>query len=257
MRSRPRIPAVLSRVGREDGGYTLIELLIATAIGLIVTTSAFMLLEFTTNDVSRITTRVHVTQAGRVALERLMMKLHSTCVAPLINPIVTGSSSTTLRFISESGSEPSLATVRLREVVYTPAAGKSEGTLVEKSWLSTGGNPPEYTFNEKATPTTRALLTGVRQTEAIPVFQYYRYYQESDPGAILGELNPNPMTSPLKIKEAEAVTKVTVSFTLAPEGKESATFNGDGPVALEDSAVLRLSPSSSSAGIPNFPCSQS
>ena len=48
---------------------------------------------------------------------------------------------------------------------------------------------------------------------------------------------------------------MTVSFTLAPEGKESVSFNDDRPVALEDSAVLRLAPSSEKPR-PNLPCSE-
>jgi hypothetical protein len=231
------------------------------AMGIIVTLAAFSLLDFTRSDVSRITDRAHVDQTGRVALENIMLQLHSACVAPTVEPIYPGSTATTIKFISESSplntyKEPvsSLSTVRLRQIIYTPAAGKSEGTLTEKSWPSSG-KAPNYIFNENEAPTERKLLTGVQQTESVPIFQYYRYYRESDTGAKLGQLNPNPMTA-LVEAEAEVIAKVTVSFTLAPEGHESAFAKGDRAVALEDSAILRLAPSSEASGNPNYPCTQ-
>jgi prepilin-type N-terminal cleavage/methylation domain-containing protein len=248
---------------RGERGFTLIELLVAMAMGIIIILAAFSLLDFTTRDVSRITSRTQVDQTGRVALEKLMLQLHSTCVAPTVNPIYPKSTSTVLRFISESSplntfKEPvsSLSTVRLREIVYTPASGKTEGTLTEKSWPSTGTSP-NYVFNENAAPTERKLLTGVTQTASEPVFRYYRYYREGDTGAKLGQINPNPVAVPLeKELESEIVSKVTVSFTLAPEGQESAFAKGDRAVALEDSAILRLAPSSEASSNPNYPCSQ-
>jgi prepilin-type N-terminal cleavage/methylation domain-containing protein len=252
---------------RGERGFTLIELLVAISLGIIITLAAFSLLDFTTRDVSRITSRAQVDQTGRVALEKLMLQLHSACVARTINPIQPKSSSTVLRFISESSplnanKEPvsSLSSVRLREITYTPASGKTEGTITEKSWPSTGISP-EYKFNEKEAPTERKLLTGVSQTEvskeSLPIFRYYRYYKEGDAGVKLGQLNPTAVAVPLKEeKESELIAQVTVSFTLTPEGQESAFAKGDRAVALEDSAVLRLSPSSEASNNPNYPCSQ-
>ena len=72
---------------RSERGFTLIELLIAMALGLVVSLAAFSILEFTTSDVSRITNRAHVDQTGRVALEKIMLQLHSACVAVTITPI--------------------------------------------------------------------------------------------------------------------------------------------------------------------------
>ncbi len=254
---------------RGERGYTLIELLVAMVLGLVISMAAFGLLEFTTSDVSRITDRAHVDQTGRVALEKIMLQLHSACVAPTVTPVLPGSNEKIIKFISETSpvnkySEPvsALSTVRLHEIIYTPAAGKTEGTLTEKSWPSFGESP-EYKFNEAELPTERKLITGVRQSinpetkAVVPVFQYYRYYQTGDAGAKFGQLNPTPTPVPLvKEVEAEKIAKVTMSFTLAPEGKESATFGNDRPVVLEDSAILRLAPSSEASGSPNLPCSQ-
>jgi prepilin-type N-terminal cleavage/methylation domain-containing protein len=268
------------RVSGEQG-YTLVELLVAMALGLIVSLAAFSVLEFTTNDVTRVNNRAHVDQTGRVALEKIILQLHSACVAVTVNPVLPKSTGTAIKFISETSplnahEEPlsELATVRLHEIIYTPAGSGKEGTLTEKSWPSYG-TTPEYTFkNTTETPTERKLLTGVTESvsektgEKIPVFQYFRYYESSDTEvklgkASLGELDPVAMENSTMAKEktaketeAEKVAKVTVSFTLAPEGKEGAFAKGDQPVALEDSAIFRLAPSSEAAEHPNLPCTQ-
>jgi prepilin-type N-terminal cleavage/methylation domain-containing protein len=250
-----------------EAGYTLIEMLIAMAVGSVVILAAFGLLRFTTNDVSRISARVHVDQRGRLALEKLMLELHSACVAPTVVPIRLKSKATELRFVSEYSplnkeAEPiptsELSTVRLRHIVFTPPAGNVQGTLVEEWWPSTG-TAPNYKFNESATPTKVKLLTGVQETETqtgtkIPIFQYYRYYKESDREPVYGKLDPNAITEVTSESEAKYITKVSVAFTLAPEGRESANFANDRPVALEDSAIFRLAPASETPDTANLAC---
>jgi prepilin-type N-terminal cleavage/methylation domain-containing protein len=181
-------------LGDEDG-FTLIELLVSMLIGLVVSLAAFSILEFTTSDVSRITERAHVDQTGRVALEKIMLQLHSTCVAVTVNPVQSKSKETDIKFISETSSlnthsEPvsALSTVRMHEITFSSA----KSTLVERSWPSTSASvSPSYKFNEaeaktKGELTERTLLTKVRQTEVfneitkvteqVPIFRYYRYY---------------------------------------------------------------------------------
>ena len=137
----------------DERGYTLIEMVIAMAVGSVVILAAFALLRFTTSDVSRVTARVHVDQNGRLALEKIMLELHSDCVAPTVIPIKEKSSENELRFVSayspvNEHEEPvsSLSTVRLHHIVYTPPTSKVQGTLIDESWPSSGESP-HYKFN--------------------------------------------------------------------------------------------------------------
>ncbi|MGO9319302.1 MAG: PilW family protein [Solirubrobacteraceae bacterium] len=246
-------------------GYTLIELLISMALAIVVTLAAFAILDFTTNDVSRVTERVHVDQAGRLSMERLMLELHSACVTPEVAPILTGSKSESLKFISKAGTENSFSQIEEHEIVYTPPKTGAVGTLVEKSWPSstfTAGPPPSYTWNT-ASETKMKLLTGVKQSvteeapvESIPVFRYYRYYDSSDASPKYGAINPTPIGVPLTEADAARVVKVAVSFTVTPEGTEASAFNHDRPAPFEDSAILRLTPASESSTVTNSPCGE-
>jgi prepilin-type N-terminal cleavage/methylation domain-containing protein len=246
-----------------EHGYTLIELVVAMALGLVVSLAAFAFLQFSTSSVSRITERVHVDQTGRTALERMVLRLHSACVSPGVAPIQVKSNETTIKFLSEGGTESAFAHVHMHEITYTPPSGETKGKLTESIYASTS-EPPEYKF-EKTAQSTTTLLTGVKQSTfegaSIPVFRYYRYYHTGDtPPAEhatvpLGELNPKALSKAEmeNEKETKDVAKVTIAFTLAPEGKETATFNHDRPVPLEDSIVFRVAPSSETAI--NLPCS--
>jgi prepilin-type N-terminal cleavage/methylation domain-containing protein len=268
---RPFAPAP-TETGRPparggEHGFTLIEMLVAMAIGSFVVLAAFGLLQFTTSDVSRITARVRIDQRGRLALEKLMLELHSSCVAQKVVPIQEESSGTKLLFISEYSplnkeTEPiptsELATVRLRRIVYTPPSGKVGGTLIEESWPSTG-TPPHYSFNKTATPTKVKLLNSVQapisKGKELPVFNYYRYYREKDHEPVYGQLNPTAVTVPLTKAEAEDITKVSVGLTVGSEVSESTTFApNDRAVSFEDSAIFRLAPASESASESNPPC---
>jgi Tfp pilus assembly protein PilE len=273
---------------RDEHGVTLIELLVAMIMAFVISLAAFSILEFTTSDVSRITARAHVDQTGRVALEKIMLQLHSACVAVTTTPIEPKSTENTMRFISEtsplnSSKEPvsSLATVKLHEITYN----KAEGTFTEKSRPSLGLNP-NFSFNEHETPepSVHLLLTGVRQTEVtnetthevekLPIFRYYRYYNSNDTKIKLGEaklgeldpgtnnagMNSTEMTKEEVIKgekiypEVEKIVKVTMAFTLTPEGHESIIAKGGQPIALEDSAIFRFTPASEEVGNTNQPC---
>ncbi|HEY5044561.1 MAG TPA: prepilin-type N-terminal cleavage/methylation domain-containing protein [Solirubrobacteraceae bacterium] len=250
---------------RDEHGFTLIELLVSMVMMTVLTLAAFSFLQFTTEDVSHITARVGVDQTGRTALERIMLELHSACVTTPVIPIQGNSNENVIKFTSQSGNESAFLTVNEHVITYTPASGTTEGTLIEQTFPSTGSEKEGiYPFSTTASSTTK-LLTGVRQTQygsetATPIFQYYRYYKagdtipEGDATLPYGELNNTPMTGTVSAVEAEKITKVTMSFTLAPEGKESVSFNHDRPVALTDSAVLRLAPASETYD--NLPCSE-
>jgi len=246
----------------HEGGFTLVELVVAMAIGIVVGLGAFGLLDFTSADVSRITERVHSTQEGRVVMERLMLELHSACVAPEVTPILEGSGESKLRFISAGGTEANLPNVEVHEVLYTAGTKGKSGTLIEKTWPAAtvnGSDPPRYSFNESEPGSTVTLLSDVRTSSVegkagtLPMFRYYRYYRSGDSSPVYGQLYPTALSGTLA-SEAKNVAKVTVAFTVAPNGKVANGLHDDRPVPLEDTAILRLSTPTESTVKPNLAC---
>ncbi|HUA11256.1 MAG TPA: hypothetical protein VMA83_04560 [Solirubrobacteraceae bacterium] len=257
----------LRRRAASEDGFTLVELLVTTTMAIVLCLGAYALLDFTGEDIARTTSRVHVDQRGRVSLEAIMEHLHSACVASLVTPVLASSSGTVLRFISEASESPTISTATLHKLIYETGKKSTEGKLIEDSWKSLASSvAPHYSFNEAEKPTTKLLMNdisetsvkGGKTTEVLPVFRYYRYYRESDAGAVYGELDPTPIAGELTESEAARVARVTIAFTMNPEGDEGFSYGGGfgigRPVTFEDSAILRVAPSSSSSIVSNLPC---
>lgn len=236
------MPVTRRSLIRGERGFTLIETLVAILTGVIVTGATFSILDISLSQSARIADRVSADQRGRIAMEKILLELHSSCVSIGANPIQTGGESTTIKFLSQTGSEPSFATMTKHELYL------KEGTLKDASYQSTGGTEAtKWTFPGAPTSTT-TLLTGVSQSAegVTPVFEYFKY---EIAGAKKGQLSTTPLPTPLSAADAKATAKVTISFTTTPE---SGNKKADRLVDLSDSVVLRLTPSVEIGG--NEPC---
>lgn len=235
------MPVISTRLSGESG-FTLIEMLVAILTGMIVMGATFSIMDISLSQSARIADRVSADQRGRIAMEKILLELHSSCVSIGANPIQPGSEGARIKFLSQTGPEPSFATMTKHEIFL------EEGTLKDYSYKNTGGSEAtKWTFLG-AIPTTTTLLTGVSQSAegVTPVFEYFKY---ETAGEKKGQLSTTPLPVPLGIPEAKATAKVTISFTTAPE---SSNKKGDRLVDLSDSVVLRLTPSAEIGG--NEPC---
>jgi prepilin-type N-terminal cleavage/methylation domain-containing protein len=225
----------------DQRGFTLIELLVAMIAGLVVSFAAFAVLNTSLSQSTRIADRTSADQRGRLAMEKIMLELHSSCVASEVTPVEPKSTENTLRIVSKTGAEAAFATVELHEISFTEKAGK--GTLTDTSYTNTGEKPaPNWVFNLEKPVRTQTLLSGVTRSEnskkeAIPVFQYFKYEGS--------KLSETPLKGELEEKTAGEVAAITVSFTTAPESGTVGKVPGDRTVDLTDTAVLRFSPASS------------
>lgn len=240
-------PSTLLRL-HDERGFTLIELLVAMIAGLVVSFAAFAILNTSLSQSTRIADRVSADQRGRIAMEKIMLELHSSCLAPGVTPVEPGSAETKLRIVSQTGAQPSFEAVKLHEIsLVEEKPGKYK--LVDASYPSTAEKKaPEWKFSGTA-ESTQTLLTGVTQSEtsektAIPIFQYFKYEGS--------ELSTTPLLGTLTETVAGEVAAITVSFTTAPESGTVGKTPGGRTVDLSDTAVLRFSPASTSGA--NSPC---
>jgi len=209
-----------------------------------VSLAAFSILDTSLSQSARVADRVSADQRGRTAMEKIVLKLHSSCVAPETTPVEPGSEANKLLIVSQTGSEASFSKVRLHEIYL------KEGELIDTSYLNTGAKPaPNWEFNKSSPESTQILLTGVTQSEnaekkLIPIFQYFKYEGS--------ELSKTALIPPLKEKEAEETAAITVSFTTTPESGTADKRAGERSVNLADTVVLRFRPASLSGT--NLPC---
>ena len=221
---------------RDEGGYTLVELLTGIAVSLLTMTVVTMMITVATHNQDRVAKRVMANQRVRPVMTQMIDSLHSACVAPRIAPVFGGSTGASIAFTSKSGSQVS-PTPDKRVITL------SGTTLSESIYPATGGTAPTWTFSGTAT-STRTLLTDVSAPSGA-VFRYYDFQN--------GQLSTTPLATPLSDTNAARVAYVSVTLTAAPNGGASALDPGS-PITVSDAADLRLQPASQVATQDNLPC---
>lgn len=222
----------------DERGTTLVELVIGTAMGMVVLSALTMLIITSMHASARVTARIHATQNARISLVKIIEELHSSCVVPKIAPVQEKSTGTLLRFSHAPASEGASATVK--PVLSTVAL--SGTNLVETEYASLGGIPP--TFSKTAMGPSHILATGVTPTPPSgSIFTYYTYSN----GKLVAVLQKE-----LGLTEANSVIQVKVAFTAYPPTTSISDSNVG--ASVENSVMLRLTPPSFEAQAGSLPC---
>jgi prepilin-type N-terminal cleavage/methylation domain-containing protein len=233
---------------RDERGYTLIELIMATSAGLIVAAAALTIIILATQLSQGDSERVDADQQGGAAMERIFQALNSSCVEGYgVSPIVgvTGTSAT----LGSTGAPPSSndSITFFSSLTDSPTITPSEIVI----YLSANNGPlmmSVYTYNTStntypATPSSTYTLLSYAaapgstpsQGSTAPVFSYYGYNTSSS------TLSSTPFAaSPsLGATNAADTAEVTVSLQAQPT---DGTNPANGSVDLSNAVVLRLSP---------------
>lgn len=162
------VAALRSRLASERG-FTLIELVVSVAIGMVIVLAIAALMDSAEGQTTRITSRVDGTQRGRSAMEQIVQRLRSQVCLGSATPVISAQA-TEVTFYADFGDE-----------AFTPEKRRfyvSGDLLKEDMWVGSG-TPPNVTF--ATTPTqTRTVATGIDQAKdgagsALPYFTYYAY----------------------------------------------------------------------------------
>ena len=217
---------------------TLVELLVATAMGTTVLAMVTFVLISTMHFTNRVASHVESNQNARLAMGKVIDQLHSSCVAYDYAPVKKESSGSTLIFTHQTGSA----------VQPTPVLSKislTGGNLTQSDYPATGGSAPSWTFATTAATTT-TLATNVSQIGTTPVFRYYAYNTS-------GAISSTPLAEPLTKENAESTVQVSVAFGAGPRMLKVAK-DANAAASIQSSALLRLTPASFEAGPENSPC---
>jgi Tfp pilus assembly protein PilV len=257
---------------RREDGMTLIELLVVLVAGMVITAALFTILDVTLRQTTRTFSRVDATQRSRSALQTIENELQSACVADGVTPVqATGgtggvSANSSVIFVTGSGNAASVNPVE-HELDFNAALK----TLTDKTFVSTGGAPPNWTFSSTASG-TQTLLTNVAQSGVTPVFQYFGYQQPTNSSGVPytdSAGNPymmlldgtssvpgtsiiptaSPLAVPLSTTAAQQAAEVLITLAVGPGGGSGEnTQLSDGAVAVTDSIVLRITPEANHVG---------
>lgn len=226
---------------RDEGGFTLVELLVGIAISLLTMSMVATMVIASTHNQARVAKRVDANQRIRPVLTRIVDELHSACVATRIAPVIgdgtaNGSTATRITFLSLAGG--GVSPLPDKHVITLSGSTLSESV----DHAVPGSTSPNWTF--QGTPTTRTLLTGVSAPGGV-MFKYDRFQN--------GQLVlASSLTVPLTASDAALTAYVSLAITAAPTA--GAGQDARSPITLSDAADLRLQPASQIATQDNLPC---
>jgi Tfp pilus assembly protein PilW len=220
---------------RDERGTTMIELLVSISATLVVMIGVVTLTTTVLHHQDRINRRVDANSRGRPVMTRMVQELHSACVTSHIVPIRTGSTGTSITFLSKSGSAvgpiPDLHTISL-----------SSSTLRETVFPMTGTAP---NWTPLGTPLSNAALLTNVSAPGGAIFRYYDF--------VNGALSTTPLPTPLSDTNAARVSYVTIAFTISPRSGVSSQDLGS-PMLLNSGADLRLENAGQFPNQDNLPC---
>jgi prepilin-type N-terminal cleavage/methylation domain-containing protein len=237
----------------DERGFTLPELLVATAAGVVVLFAATTIMIVSLHLTSRVTDRVQAVQQGRTAMEALIQELNSGCLTNDVSPVQATTTTGISPAVSTDGSHLVFVSGVGDSATATPTlhvVSVRNGALIDTSYANTGGSPPALnvaaTWTFGTTPVrTRTLLPHVSQIDAsTPYFQYLAYPASS---AAISSTPLSPL--PLTASAAGSVAEVDIAWLAAPS---DGVTDSSRVIAMRDSAVFRFTPANSTGT--NFPC---
>lgn len=252
--------AIRKRMGREDG-MTIPELITGVTISLVVFMALYTFIDVASSNSERTVARIEANKSARPVMAEIMDKLHSTCVAPGLAPILAGSTADSMSFVHQTGSTVTPTPVK-RTIAFEQLSGlpAGQGRLTETTYDVASGTAPTWVFSTTpATPGTRVMLGESRApvkratigaSSNIPFFQYYAF-------GTTGTISTTPLATPLSAANAAKVVQVKVSFAMSARDTDPAdkpSVEDSGEISLTDTAILRFTPPSESSSSANLPC---
>jgi hypothetical protein len=220
---------------RDERGFSIAELLVSMGAAMVVMTGVVTLTTTVMHSEARITNRVDAQSRARPAMTRIVQGLHSSCVTSHIAPIRTGSTGTSISFLSKRGSAPSL-TPELHTITL------SGGALRESVFQANSSTPPGYGGFTTQISGPSPLLTNVVAPGGV-IFRYYDFVTGT------GLLNTTPLTVPLTDTTSARAAYVTVSFTSSPKPLDPGSS-----LFLTSGVDLRLENAGQYPNQDNLPC---
>jgi len=222
----------------DQGGFTLPELMLSLAIGLIIIIASLSVLGGATRRNDELQRRTSGLQQGRAAMDDVIRTLRSqVCVKPdavTILPPVAAASGASITLHADFGDGtglPEKHTIAL----------SADGTLTDTE-VAGAGTADATTFT--GTPRTRVIGQRISADGTTPVFEYFGFDTATPPKpdqALNSSAEPTVAAADLP-----RIARVVVRLQANPEGKPNPKL----VTRLEDQIYVRLADPDDSAPTP-------
>jgi prepilin-type N-terminal cleavage/methylation domain-containing protein len=234
--------ALTRRLRREESGFTLIELMVSTVIGMVIILAAYGLADASVRSFTKVDNRVDVTQRGRQGLDTISRALRSQAC-----PVGATSTATNTigAFVTATDTKAAFWVDLGRKSSGTRPADPSidgfsyaNGTISE---LSYAGN--SLTGTETAVPLVTYAIPSNGSSSVL--FKYYKFNPNYDP-TVTDTTSPKygyytQMSTPVADVDLSDIVRVTVAFKTYPRkgsssDKTSAIFSDEANLRTADYA---------------------
>jgi type II secretory pathway pseudopilin PulG len=220
---------------RDERGFTMVEMVLALAIGIVVILAAYALIDLGVVQSGKVSDRVDAAQRGRQAMDEITSQLRSQVCLDRVTAAVVDGQDSSVTFYAFTDAGPLVPVKHV--IAYDPRTLQ----LAESDYAGSG-TLPNTTF--PAAPTsTRTLLTDVVPATGAPIFSYYAW---SASGQVAPTLR---LSTPLSAADRLRTVRTVVQFSVRPAGRrlssELATF--------QDEAFVRTADANDPTG-PGSPC---
>jgi type II secretory pathway component PulJ len=223
------------RLRREESGFTLVELMVATLVSTFVILGAMQLLDNGVKQSRRVSDRIDSAQSARAGLFAMTRQLRSqVCLGPATPAIIgdgtaTNSGDYNIRFYNFTGDPAQTYRPKRRQFSYDATAR----TITETIWTPDAATTfPALTYT--GAPQTRIVARDVIPTQSagvdVPIFRYYSY-----PAS--GTLTPSvQLAAPLSAVNAANAVMVRLAFVARPSrpGNRAARANAPTTTITDD-----------------------
>jgi prepilin-type N-terminal cleavage/methylation domain-containing protein len=207
---------------RDERGYSLPELLVATMVGVIVLMGALTILETSQRAQARVSDRSESIARGRTAMEQIVQRLRSQVCIGSGSPAVIYGDATHVTFYADLRDGYTDASRDWGTNVFVPSKmdlAYANGALTETVYGGTADTSRSATFPYifSTTPSLRRVIVDkIAPRPGLPFFTYFSF-SASDP------IEPtNQLTTPLAAADRDNVVQITVAFQSLPSRLNSA-----------------------------------
>lgn len=201
----------MRRAGRDERGFSLVELLAAMSIGMVVLLGVFSLLDLSVESQATTASRVDGVQRGRLAMDSVTQRVRSLTCVHSDSPALLAAGDQELRFYSSldtgpddpgrQADDPAIPMAQRTLRWETADGGRIVEETVDARWTTDG----DYAFDRPAE--TRVLAQGIQPLAGTPMFTYWRRRGDNT--------QPNPIPAELQPADLGSVGTVQVTFTAA------------------------------------------